>query len=162
MRTIICSFCAKSGVLCPACEAKLKSGEITKEDIEICKYLYSRFENVDAEYIGSFSTKNFLILLMKGDVGSIVGKSGKGVQEMKKKFGKKIKIINLDMDKNGIVSDLIYPATLIGINLLFKEGKEVLRIRIKKDDLMKIPIDITSLNKILSNIFKKDVLISFE
>ena len=34
MKSPICSFDAKSGVLCRKCETKLKSGSITQDDVE--------------------------------------------------------------------------------------------------------------------------------
>ncbi|HID05560.1 MAG TPA: transcription elongation factor, partial [Armatimonadetes bacterium] len=35
MKTPLCRVCQLTGVLCPRCEEKYKSGEVTKLDIEV-------------------------------------------------------------------------------------------------------------------------------
>ena len=35
MKTPICSFDARMGVLCPKCDAKLRSGQLTKTDVDV-------------------------------------------------------------------------------------------------------------------------------
>ena len=41
MRTELCSFCLKSGILCKKCSAKVKSGEISELDLKIARLLLS-------------------------------------------------------------------------------------------------------------------------
>ncbi|MDD1764536.1 MAG: hypothetical protein LUQ46_00785, partial [Candidatus Methanomethyliaceae archaeon] len=38
MKTPICFFCAKSGVLCPRCQEKLDKGDVTEADVEVSKW----------------------------------------------------------------------------------------------------------------------------
>ena len=37
----ICDFCLKSGILCPKCQAKLKSGKVTDVELKIGRLLIS-------------------------------------------------------------------------------------------------------------------------
>ena len=37
----ICHFCLKSGILCPNCQAKLKSGEVSEVDLKVARILLS-------------------------------------------------------------------------------------------------------------------------
>lgn len=46
IRLPICSFDAKTGILCPKCESKLKAGEISRADVEASKALVRLAEKV--------------------------------------------------------------------------------------------------------------------
>ena len=162
MQTPICTFCAKTNVLCGHCEKKLKEGKISQTDIEISKYLYDKYPELNLEYVSSFITKDMAILFFKGNIGPIVGKGGREVLELGKKIGKRIKIINLDADIKKIISDIIYPVTLVGINTIFTNDGEISKIRLAKSDLMRIPFDINSLEKILFNLLNKKIRVAFE
>jgi len=41
MKTELCSFCLKSGILCQKCSAKVKAGEISQLDLKIARLLLS-------------------------------------------------------------------------------------------------------------------------
>lgn len=162
MQTPVCSFCAKTDVLCEHCESRLKNKEISELDVEISKYLIDKYSEIEVEYVSSFQAKDFLLLFFKGNVGAIVGKNGKGAFEIGKKFGKKVKIIKLDSDTHQIITDIITPVELLGVNTLFTGEKEVYKIRLAKKDMVRIPFDIDSLQKILMKILKKEVQFVFE
>ncbi len=162
LKSPLCSFCIDSGTLCNACEKKLEDGMVTKLDLELIKFLNEKYHDFDVEYLSSFEGRDIIIIFMKGDIGGIVGKGGKGALELKKIFGKKIKIINMNGKIKEVVSDIIHPIKLVGINTVYKADKELIKIRFLKKDFAKMPIDINSLKKILFNLFDKDIEIVFE
>lgn len=162
MQTPICVFCAKTNVLCDNCEKKIKDGAISKFDVDFSKYLYEKYDELDIEYVSSFLTKDFAILFFKGEVGTIVGKGGRNALELGKRFGKRVKVINLNMDIKQIISDILYPVTLLGMNTIFTSGGEISKIRLPKREMMRIPIDISSMEKILNNLLHKKIRITFE
>ena len=162
MQTPICEFCAKTDTLCGNCEKKLKDGTLTKLDVDFIKYLYERHLSLDIEYVSSFAARDAVVLFFKGEVGAIVGRGGKSAMELSKKFGKRVKVINLNNDIKKVISDIIYPVTLMGINTVFTQEGEVSKIRLAKKEMMSIPFDISSLEKILFNLMQKRIRISFE
>jgi transcription antitermination factor NusA-like protein len=92
----------------------------------------------------------------------VIGREGSGARELSAKLGKRIKIINADSDLKNTIADIINPLELLGINTLFKNGAETCKIRVSKKNFAHISVDITSLEKILANLMKKQVMISFE
>lgn len=162
MRTPVCSVCAKSNALCQSCESKIKKGELAPVDVELSNFFHERYKDLDAEFVGSFTTKDFIILFMRGKVGAVVGRGGRGVSEISHKLGKRVKIVNLDDDIRRIASEIVFPAAVLGINTLFKENKEVVKVRIAKKNFGRIPIDITSLERVFLKLFSKTVQITFE
>lgn len=163
MITPFCSICLKSGVLCQACEDRLK-GQLSQFDYDVCRYLCEKFDevNTNVEYVSSFLAGNVALLFMRGNVGSIIGHDGTGVKELAAKFGKRIKIINVGSDIKTMIVDIINPLELLGINKLFKDGRERYKIRISKKNFMRLSFDITSLEKVLSRLLNADVMIAFE
>lgn len=158
-----CSICLRSGVLCPACERKIKDqNQVSQFDYDVCRYLNEKFIDSNVEYVSSFLAGNVAILFMKGSVGAVIGREGSGARELSAKLGKRIKIINADSDMKNTISGIINPLELLGINTLFKNGVETCKIRVSKKNFAHISFDITSLEKILANLMKKQVMISFE
>jgi len=60
----ICAICAKTGVLCSACEAKLARGQISETDVEVAKIFYeSGMEGTGFER--AIDTGEYIIILSK-------------------------------------------------------------------------------------------------
>jgi len=162
MQTPICEFCAKTDVLCEHCEKKMREGTISQFDVNFSKELYEKHGQLDIEYVSSFNAKDALVLFFKGDVGVIVGRGGRGALELGRKFGKRVKIINLNSDIKKVISDIIYPVNLLGLNTIFTADGEISKVRFSKRDLVKIPFDISSIEKILFKLLNKKIRIVFE
>jgi transcription antitermination factor NusA-like protein len=157
MKTPFCDFCLKTNVLCKSCEERSKRNST---EFKVAKYLHDKFNDLDCELVSAQEIKDYCILFMKGEIKKIIGKEGKGVKEISKIANKKIKIIDLNSSREKIVEDLINPAKLSGISEVYG-SKEIVKVVIPKSDLVKLPFDITSIERILSEIFKKETKISF-
>lgn len=162
MKTPICEICARTDTMCGSCETRLRGGEINQADVEISKLLYKKYAEIDAEYLSSFLTRNFAILSFRGNAGAIVGRGGRGAAEISTMISRKVKIINLDNDTKKIISDILHPAILVGINEIFATDGEIYKVRIRKKDFPRLPIDLGSLEKLFMNILSKRVRIVFE
>jgi transcription antitermination factor NusA-like protein len=164
MQTPICVFCAKTNTLCGNCDKKIKEGTLSQFDVDLSKYLYDKFGELDLEYVSSFLAKDMVVLFFRGNIGPIVGKAGRGALEIGRTLGngKRVKIINLKNDIKKIISDIIYPVTLVGINSVFSGDGEVSKIRFLRRDMARIPFEINSMEKILSKLLNKRIAIVFE
>ncbi|MEM2974719.1 MAG: hypothetical protein QW112_03820 [Candidatus Micrarchaeia archaeon] len=162
MQIPICTFCVKADTLCTHCEGKLREGRISQLDVELSKYLYEKYGHLDIEYVSSFSTKDMAILFFKGNIAPIVGREGRGALEIGERIGKKVKIIDLNRDIKKVISDIIYPVALLGLNTIFTNEGEVSKIRLAKKDLVRIPFDINSMEKVLLGLMQRRIKIAFE
>lgn len=158
----ICDICAKTGVLCTACESKLQEGKISKLDIELSRALYDLggggigFERV-------IDTEKFIIVLAQKDgIGKIIGKGGDNIRILSNKFGKQLRVIGTG-DMEGTIYDLVAPARILGINTVYKQNGEIIRkIRINKKDKKKLRMDISEIQKLIGSVTKDNIEISFE
>ncbi len=69
LKTPICNFDAKTGILCDMCENKLESGQITPSDVEgsmiLAKLAQSNSEIDKMTLFGSKEIENEVILIFK-------------------------------------------------------------------------------------------------
>lgn len=156
----ICDVCLKSGMLCQGCENKLKSGEITQLDLDIAKLLYKLGEGT----IGFKRTIEIgdvvIIVTDKDQVGKIIGKSGKIVRAISKKIGKKVRVIGEGSDFKEIARDILAPARISGINIVYgKDGEEKYKIRVMKEDSRRLPARLDLLNDIMNQLTHEKTVI---
>jgi transcription antitermination factor NusA-like protein len=103
MKTELCSFCLKSGILCQKCSAKVKSGEITDLDLKIARLLqnleekYPSLQNVTF-YKAVDVGKTLAIIVGHGDVPRILGYGGKIVKSLSDETGKSVRILEYGVD----------------------------------------------------------------
>ncbi|MFQ6087582.1 MAG: transcription elongation factor NusA [Candidatus Methanofastidiosia archaeon] len=164
MKVPICEVDLRSGILCPGCQAKLKSGEISKLDVEISKLLYKIGQIRNTTFKKAVESKSLIVVIVgEGEIGNFIGKGGKTVKYLRRNLGKKIRIIEDTKDFKKIVGDLLHPARVLGINILYlPDGSERFKIRIPRKDDRKIPTSVKSLRQIISKLTGKDMLIEFE
>ncbi|MGZ7069839.1 MAG: KH domain-containing protein [Methanobacterium sp.] len=156
----VCDVCLKSGMLCQGCENKLKSGEITQLDLDIAKLLFKLGDGK----IGFKKTIEIgdvvIIVTEKDQVGKIIGKSGKIVRAISKKIGRKIRVIGEGSDFTEVAADLVAPARISGINIVYGiDGKERYKIRIMKEDARRLPTKLDVLNDIMNQLTDKKTFI---
>ena len=165
MKTPICEICAKGSTLCSGCEERVKEGKIGELDVRISRLLQKlkdehRLEG--AEFFKAIDLGKVVLILTKGDVGILIGREGKVVAEISNEVGKKVRIAEVGGDMRKTVSDIIVPASVMGINTIYKDGKEAYKVRIPKGESRQLPMDVPTLEKALKQLFEADVVISFE
>jgi len=103
-----------------------------------------------------------VLVLTHGEVGLLIGRQGKVVSELSSALGKKVRIAETSGDVKKTIADIIMPVHLLGINKVFHEGKEIMKVRIARADIARLPLDINSLEAVLRSLLEDDVKISFE
>lgn len=149
----ICDVCLKSGMLCQGCENKLKSGEISQLDLDIAKILY----RVGDGKIGFKKTIEIgdivIIITDKDQVGKIIGKGGKIVKELSRTLERKIRVVGENSDLKSVATDMIAPARISGINVVYgKDGEEKYKIRIRREDARRLPAKLDIINSIIQEL----------
>jgi transcription antitermination factor NusA-like protein len=165
MNTPVCDLDVKSGELCPSCRKKLAEGRISQLDFEVAQILYrinERYNISAASYYKALDLGKYVLILTTGEVGVLIGKQGKIVSEISASLGKKVRIAQTSGDVKKTLSDVISPAKLLGINKVYHEGREITRVRISKSDMVQLPIDISSLEKVLTSLLDGEAKVAFE
>ena len=160
MKTELCSFCLKSGILCQKCSAKVKSGEISQIDLKIARLLlsleekYPSLQNV-CFYKAIEVEKTLAIIVGHGDVPRLLGYSGKIIKALSDETGKNVRVLEYGVDDRKFLEDLFIPFSILTINTIWlPDGTTETRVILKRKRGAQLPFDVKALKEIASKIRK--------
>ena len=94
MKVPICTFDAKTGVLCPKCESRLKNGELSDIDVECSiKLIKLSHKNQDIDKLNLIGTQKIdedYILILKDSNVSHINSNDKLVSSVEEVFKGKV------------------------------------------------------------------------
>ena len=154
MKTTLCNFCLKSGILCPKCSKKVKTGEISQTDLKIARLLLS-LENEnpslqDVYFHKAVEANDLLALIVdRGGMSRLLGQGRKIVKALEEKMGKTIRILEHGVDEREFLEDLFAPLSIITINTIWlPDGTTETRVILKKRDRRPPRIKVEALKEI--------------
>ena len=160
MKTELCSFCLKSGILCQKCSAKVKSGEISQIDLKIARLLlsleekYPSLQNV-CFYKAIEVEKTLAIIVGHGDVPRLLGYSGKIIKALSDETGKNVRVLEYGVDDRKFLEDLFIPFSILTINTIWlPDGTTETRVILKRKRGSQLPFDLKALKEIASKVRK--------
>ncbi|GAB6102353.1 KH domain-containing protein [Thermococcus atlanticus] len=169
MKAPICEVCLKTDdILCPADEKKLQEGVISELDVKISRLLYRLLGDADIEFKKAVEAGDLVVIVVgEGDVPLTIGKGGKNIKTLIRELGKRIRVIEgreikgTD-DVKKLTTDLLYPAGVFGVNIVYKPGGEsYYKVLVLGRDRNKLPEKAEVLENILAQIVNRDIRISF-
>ena len=160
MKTELCSFCLKSGILCQKCSAKVKAGEISQLDLKIARMLLSLEEKYPSLqslcfYKAVDVEKTLAVIVGHGDVAKLLGYSGKIVKAISDETGKNIKVLENGVDDRKFLEDLFTPFNILTINTIWlPDGTTETRVILKRKRGAQLPFDLKALKEIACKVRK--------
>ncbi len=169
MKAPICEVCLKNdGLLCPADEKKLQEGIISELDVKVARLLYRLLGDVDIEFKKAVEAGDLIVLIVgRGNVPTVIGKGGKNIKALVKELGKRVRVIEgFDTWSPGelkkLAADLFYPASIFGINVVYRPGGEkAYKVLVPFRERKKLPEKPELLENVLSQILGREVKIAF-
>jgi transcription antitermination factor NusA-like protein len=158
VKTALCNFCLKSGVLCPKCSAKLKSGEISELDLKIARLLLSLEEKYPSLQNVFFHKavevdKTLAVIVGPGDVPRLLGYGGKIIKALSEETGKNIRVLEYGADDRKFLEDLFAPLSIVTINTIWlPDGTTETRVILKKRHGRQLPFNVKALKDIASKV----------
>ena len=123
MQIQLCEFCLKSGMLCNKCKAKVQSGEVSDQYIEVAKLLLS-WEN-QFQFLQKVRLDNvldaggFLVLVVgKGDAAKI-NADPKLTRDLGDQFNKRGLVIEGGVKDRQFLEDLFASQHIVTINIIW-------------------------------------------
>jgi transcription antitermination factor NusA-like protein len=160
MKTELCSFCLKSGILCQKCSAKVKTGEISNLDLKIARLLlsleekYPSLQNV-CFYKAVDAEKTLAIIVGHGDVPKLLGFSSKIIKAIGDETGKNVKVLEYGVDDRKFLEDLFVPFSILTINTIWlPDGTTETRVILKRKRGAQLPFDLKALKEIANRVRK--------
>lgn len=164
MRTSVCQFDLKSGVLCPKCEAKLRENIVSELDIKIMAALLDEEKNFiflqKSEYVKSIELYGVIYIFIKFEEGISQTQLSLLETRLEAKTKRKVRLF-MDSDNfNEFVGSLISPARLVSMTKIWlPDGTEELGLLIDSKSKMTITPEI--LAEIVRMLKGKNVRVRF-
>lgn len=157
MKTELCNFCLKSGILCSKCQAKVRSGSISETYLKVARLLqdlegkFPPLQNVS--FHQAIETDGVVAIIVgQGDVAHLLGHGGKIVRAIRDKTGKKIRILEEGVDMRVFLEALFAPLRVMTINTIWlPDGTTETRVILRKRGSRPLPINL----KVAKQIAKK-------
>lgn len=152
MKTPICSFDAKSGVLCRTCEAKLKSGSITQDDIYAAKKLISLADR--SQEINKFTlirgtrVSGDFVLVLRGHDVSVLRGNQELVNRIEKEMGQKVWFVETEASDRRFIESLFHPVKVLSVNFFWLPEANKLTKVIVADDAKNVQFNLEKVQKI--------------
>jgi transcription antitermination factor NusA-like protein len=169
MLTKICAVDLKSGILCPKCEEKVRSGEVSQLDLKVAKVLLdleNKYPALQTVYFHKAieSGDNLVILVDRGDVSKILSYGGRILREISEKTGKRrVRILAYNDEPRRFLEYLFAPASILTINKIWlPDGSEETKVVIPRKDMRKLPGDIQVLKEFAKSIMGMTLRVEFE
>jgi transcription antitermination factor NusA-like protein len=167
MKTELCSFCLKSGMLCQKCSAKVKAGEISDLDLKIARQLllleekYPSLQNV-CFYRAIDANKTLALIVGHGDVPRLLGYGGKIVKAISEGTGKSVRILENGVDNRKFLEDLFTPLSILTINTIWiPDGTTETRVILRRKRGAQLPFDLAAVKEIAASIRKMSLRVEF-
>ena len=167
MKTELCSFCLKSGMLCQKCAAKVKAGDITDIDLRVARLLlsleekYPSLQNV-CFYKAIDVNKTLAVLVGRGDVPRILGYGGKIVKAIGDETGKSVRVLENGVDDRKFLEDLFIPLSILTINTIWlPDGTTETRVILRRKRGGQLPFDLKAIKEIAQKVRKMSLRVEF-
>ncbi len=169
VKTELCSFCVKSGILCPRCQEKLNRGRISQLDLKVIQLLTELEKNYPILQEVHFHKaaevgETLAIMVDRRDIGKIVGVEGSIIRAISEHAGrKKIKILGYGGDDRQFLEELFSPLSILTINTVWlpdgsTETKAILQGRIPRH----MPVDLEVAKQLAKEIQGLTLRVEFE
>jgi len=166
LKTPICSFDAKTGILCSKCESKLKSGHLTEGDVDASIKLTKLAEKNNTidkfTLTGAYKLEEGLIMVLPSSDISIIRSDENIMNKIKEEFKENIWIIETGATEKRFIENLVYPVKIDSINLVWlPDGNKLTKIVIsEKKNKIKI-VEEVKIKRIASKIKNIELLIEY-
>jgi transcription antitermination factor NusA-like protein len=166
LKTPICSFDAKSGVLCRKCETKLKSGSITQDDVEAATKLIGladRNQEVNKfTLIRATRVNGDFVLVFRGSDVSVVRSNEALASKIEKQMGQKVWFVETEASERRFIESLFHPLKVLSVNFFWLPQANKLTKVIIADDAKNTPVNIEKVQKIAKAIKNIELLVEFK
>ncbi|MCZ6648425.1 MAG: transcription elongation factor NusA [Thaumarchaeota archaeon] len=166
MKIPICTFDAKTGILCPKCESKLKAGHISKSDVEASMKLVnfvSKHPELDGLSLNRAYEVNGSTVLVLGSTIVSMRREPSWKRKLEEVFGKKVWLLEGDSSDRKILEDLLFPVKILTVNQVWlPDGSRLTKAIIPGRKTERFPVDLNEVKSVVKTVKGIDLLVEFE
>ena len=166
LKTPICTFDAKTGVLCQGCEAKLEAGQLTTSEIETAIKLTQLGQKERAldnlSLMSAARSGSELILFLKGTDILYLRSNPELLKKLEKELGQVVWLIEAQATGKKFIENLFFPSKVINMNFFWlPDGKKLTRVLIEKND-PRIVAKATKIHDIAKDLRNVDLIVEYQ
>ncbi len=164
MKVPICTFDAKTGVLCPKCESRLKNGELSDVDVECSiKLIKLSHKNQDIDklnLIGSQKIDEDYVLILKDSNVGHINSNDKLVSSVEEEFKGKVWFVEANSSIRRFLENLFFPIRILKTNMIWlPDGNQVTQVTIESKDYEKFISIIEKIKRIVNAVRKIELVV---
>jgi transcription antitermination factor NusA-like protein len=164
LKVPICTFDAKTGVLCPKCESRLKNGELSDVDVECSIKLIKlshKYQDIDKlNLIGSQKIDEDYVLILKDSNVSHINSNDKLVSTVEEEFKGKVWFVEANSSIRRFLENLFFPIKILKTNMIWlPDGNQVTQVTIESKDYEKFISIIEKIKRIVNAVRKIELVI---
>jgi transcription antitermination factor NusA-like protein len=164
LKVPICTFDAKTGVLCPKCESRLKNGELSDVDVECSiKLIKLSHKNQDIDklnLIGSQKIDEDYVLILKDSNVSHINSNDELVSTVEEEFKGKVWFVEANSSIRRFLENLFFPIRILKTNMIWlPDGNQVTQVTIESKDYEKFISIIEKIKRIVNAVRKIELVV---
>ncbi|MFL6382452.1 MAG: transcription elongation factor NusA [Nitrososphaeraceae archaeon] len=168
MKTPICTFDAKTGILCAKCETKLRLGHLKQADVEgaikITKLAEHNQDINKFTMVGAAKVDGDFVLILRGSDISVLRANTMLPTKFEHEFQSKVWFVEAEATDKRFIENLFFPLRVLTVNLIWlPDGNKLTRVIIAgKSNNSESKTTIEKIKKIAKEIRNIELLVEFE
>lgn len=164
LKTPICSFDAKTGVLCAKCEERLRSKDLTQDEVHasiVLTRLAQRYSEVDKiTLVTAFKVETDFVLVMRGSDLQLIRIHEAIRAETARQFGARVWMVESDSSDRRFIENLLYPRRVLSVNLIWlPDGNKLTRAILDSNRISDLGNDLYKIQRIAKKIKDIELLV---
>lgn len=167
MKTPICTFDAKTGILCAKCETKLRLGHLTHADIEGAMKITKIAEhNQDVNkftMISAAKVDDDFILILRGSDIIVLRTNTSLSKKFEDEFQSKVWFVEAEATDRRFIENLFFPAKVLTVNLIWlPDGNKLTKAIVTDGNPSELESTVEKIKKIAKEIRNIELLVELQ
>ncbi|MGA9169305.1 MAG: hypothetical protein WCF03_10315 [Nitrososphaeraceae archaeon] len=167
MKTPICTFDAKTGILCAKCETKLRLGHLTHADIEGAMKITKIAEhNQDVNkftMISAAKVDDDFILILRGSDIIVLRTNTSLSKKFEDEFQSKVWFVEAEATDRRFIENLFFPAKVLTVNLIWlPDGNKLTKAIVTDGNPSELESNVEKIKKIAKEIRNIELLVELQ
>jgi transcription antitermination factor NusA-like protein len=167
LKTPICTFDAKTGILCAKCETKLRLGHLTHADIEGAMKITKIAEhNQDVNkftMISAAKVDDDFILILRGSDIIVLRTNTSLSKKFEDEFQSKVWFVEAEATDRRFIENLFFPAKVLTVNLIWlPDGNKLTKAIITDGNPSELESNVKKIKKIAKEIRDIELLVELQ
>jgi len=167
LKTPICTFDAKTGILCAKCETKLRLGHLTHTDIEgAMKIIKIAEHNQDVNKFTMISAAkvddDFILILRGSDIIALRTNTSLS-KKFEDEFQSKVWFVEAEATDRRFIENLFFPAKVLTVNLVWlPDGNKLTKAIVTDGNHSELESKVEKIKKIAKEIRNIELLVELQ